>query len=130
MENHKMELSQAISKFNTFRGEPLDAQDLEKIAAIVEELGLQDFTVVESGAYIRDRDSIIHINPGFVASKKPAIGCIEDSVYEDVGFFYRCWLSGTARHKGGETKLNKLHCPLCAGLPGDDHQLEECPRHP
>lgn len=125
-----MELSQAIAKFNTYRGEPLDNQDFEKIVAIVEELGLQDFTVVESGAYIRDRDSIIHINPGFVASQKPAIGCIEDSVYEDVGFSYRCWLSGTAKSKSGETKLNKFHCPLCAGLPGDDHRLEECPRHP
>jgi hypothetical protein len=125
-----MDLNQAVTKFNTFRANPLDAQDVRKIEVIVEELGLTEFTVVESGAYMRDKNSTIHINPGFIVSKKPASGLVDDRVYGDIGFLYRCWLSGQARHTSGETKLNKPHCPLCTGLPGDDHLLEECPRHP
>lgn len=125
-----MDINQAIVKFNSFRAQSFSDQDVEKINFIVADLVLTEFTVVASGAYIRDKNSTIHVNPGFVVSKRPGTGLIPDPAYEDIGFGYRCWLSGQAKKKRGETSIEKSHCPLCTGLPGDDHLLEECPRHP
>ena len=125
-----MNLTSAIESFNSFRARPLNTQDLSKIEAVVSELNLNEFQVVNSGAYMRDADSVIHINPGFVVSKVPANGLLPDTTYAKEGFLYRIWLSGEAKLRKGETPSQRIHCPLCTGLPGDDHLLEECPAHP
>jgi hypothetical protein len=128
-----MELRRAIELFNSYRANPLSSNDVEQITRIAEMLGLQEFTVVPSGAYLRDEASIIHVNPGFVVSRLAVDNMSEmkpDHVYEPIGYKYRLWLSGDAKLRKGETVSQRPCCPLCAGLPGDDHLLDECPRHP
>lgn len=127
-----MKLSDAIRKFNEYRPHPLSASDVSTIEEICRELGLDDFTVVASGAYLRDVNNIIHVNPGFLASKKPTRNVPRDDTYANVGFEYRVWLSGQAssvRRSAGSSHVKK-HCPLCIGLEDSSHELEECPRHP
>jgi hypothetical protein len=125
-----LDLLTAIELFNSHRAHPLSPGDVEQITRIAGALGLEEFTVIESGAYLRDKASTIHINPGFVVSRLMVEGMKPDDIYAQSGYTYRLWLSGEAKQRKGETVSQKLSCPLCAGLPGDDHHLEECPSHP
>jgi hypothetical protein len=128
-----MELRRAIELFNSYRACPLSSNDVEQITRVAETLGLQEFTVVPSGAYLRDESSIIHVNPGFVVSRlavDDVDGMEPDDVYAHIGYEYRLWLSGEAKQRKDETMSQRPCCPLCAGLPGDDHLLDECPRLP
>ena len=125
-----MDLLTAIELFNSHRAHPLSLGDVEQITRIAGTLGLEEFTVIESGAYLRDRASTIHINPGFIVSQLLVEGMKPDDIYAQSGYKYRLWLSGEAKLRKGETVSQKPSCPLCAGLPGDDLRLEECPSYP
>lgn len=112
----KLDLDLAITAYSDSRKKKYPSNDVSKMTAVAEELGLAEFEV--KAKFVRDVDDILHIHPDMLVARQPFEGSrdrrlTEDNPYPNYPHFSQLSGWSNAGSKALEGKgIEKVICPV------------------